>query len=922
MSLHRKKIVPEVESLDQRILPNAAPVAVNDATATSSYSVVIQVLANDTDADLDSLFLTGNTSPAYGSLSFAGAGSGSVTYTPYSGYSASVDTFQYTVSDGTNSSTATVTITLNNSAPVAANDSFSASYGDNTLPVKNNDSDFNGDPLSVTITTPPNQGTASVSGGNVIYNIQSPASGTTATFTYQINDGRGGTSSATVTINLPNNAPVATSDSHTAVAGSNPISVLGNDNDPNNAPISITSASPGYYGSTSFNGTTLYYSPYSPASGSVETIVYTISDGRGGTSSATVTINLPNDAPTAVSNTFSAVMGDNYLNVAANDTDPNNDNLTIDSLVTTPVHGSASISSDGKNIVYSLTSPATASTESFTYRIKDNRGGTSTASVTINLPNNAPTANSDSYAASAGPNTYSVLANDTDVNGDSLTLTLVSTPSQGSATISGNNVVYYPGTPTSASLATFTYQVTDSRGMSATGSVTVTVDRAPVANPNSASASAAGVSVAINVLGNDTDPDGDSLSVLSKTDGSYGSVTINGDNTVSYTRYSNVSASIDSFTYTISDNRGGTSTASVTIDLLNNSPVAVDDDTTAGSSPITINVLANDADPDGDTLSLLSASSAAYGSVSISGNAVVYTQSSSFAAEYDMFTYTISDGRGGTASGLVHITFSNAPVNNRPVFDSDEYNFSVDMHYSSLPATVGTVQATDPDSGQSVVYTISSGNDDGYFAIDSATGEITLVNTPPPNSPATFLLLVTATDDGNPEKLQNVDVLIVDECQGAAVAVPDNVRNAIHNGITRPQPNPNIAFSDWFYSQLPRNVATRGGTTARIGDNDAQNFFSNWAGVLAERNANEAAARAAIIATVPTVVQNSISIESFTQVTWERREVGARWIVTARIELILQISYRNAGVTFEGIQGQGTRVEVYNYDPMTSTGRP
>src|SRR5207244_794803 len=129
----------------------------------------------------------------------------------------------------------------------------------------------------------------------------------------------------------------------------------------------------------------------------------------------------------------------------------------------------------------------------------------------------------------------------------------------------------------------FTYTVSDGNGGTATGTVTITVtavNDAPVANADSATevGEATGNET---VLGNDTDPDGDSLSVAWGTQGTTGSVVNNPDKTVKYTPVANYNGS-DSFTYTVSDGNGGTATGTVTITItaVNDAPVANADSAT------------------------------------------------------------------------------------------------------------------------------------------------------------------------------------------------------------------------------------------------------------------------------------------------------------------------------------------------------
>ena len=132
------------------------------------------------------------------------------------------------------------------------------------------------------------------------------------------------------------------------------------------------------------------------------------------------------------------------------------------------------------------------------------------------------------------------------------------------------------------------------------------------------------------------------------------------NNMVIYTPAAGV-AGTDRFTYTINDGRGGTATATVTVTItapINRPPVAVDDTAvTTVSTPVTINVLANDSDPDGDPLTVISVTQPTNGGVQISNNEVIYQPQRGFTG-VDAFTYTISDGRGGTATANVTVTIN------------------------------------------------------------------------------------------------------------------------------------------------------------------------------------------------------------------------------------------------------------------------
>ena len=181
------------------------------------------------------------------------------------------------------------------------------------------------------------------------------------------------------------------------------------------------------------------------------------------------------------------------------------------------------------------------------------------------------------------------------------------------------------------------------------------------------------VIAANGVLGND--PDAVNLSAAVATGPSHGTLALSGDGSFTYTPNANYNGP-DSFTYTTTGLFGVTGTATVTIAVtpVNDPPVAVNDTSAAvqGGPAVGINVLANDSDPDGDTLSvtgtsggagsatLVAGRSPAHGLVSFTPTSVVYTPTATFVGT-DTFTYTITDG-ALTATATVTVTVAAAEV--------------------------------------------------------------------------------------------------------------------------------------------------------------------------------------------------------------------------------------------------------------------
>ncbi len=537
-----------------------------------------------------------------------------------------------------------------------------------TVDVLANDSDPDNDPLAITAVAPPMHGSAAIAGTLILY---TPAAGFIGTdsFRYTISDGRGGTANALVTVTIgarPNQAPLARDDIATAAFGQpTTIDVLANDSDPDGDTLSINSVGVPAHGTVVVSGNVVTYTP-APGFSGADRFTYVISDGRGGTATATVTITVaprPNRSPLARNDTATVAFGvPATIDVLANDFDPDGDSLALVSVMV-PMHGTAVI--NGTQVVYTPT-PGYVGADSFSYTIRDGHGGSASATVSITVtaqPNRPPVAVDDAATTTSPlPVTINVLGNDSDPDGDPLTILSITPPANGTAVISGNSVIYTPGSTGVIGIDRFTYTISDGRGGTATATVTVTVaaqpNRPPVA-VNDAAIATLGAPVTINVLANDSDPDGDPLTILSITAPPNGTAFIS-NNSVIYTPGPGAATTgFDSFTYTISDGRGGTAIATVAITIAsapNNPPIAVDDTgaSTPNGQPITIAVLANDSDPDGDPLTLVSVTTPANGSALIFGNSVIYTSTPGFGGT-DNFTYTITDGRGGYATATVSV---------------------------------------------------------------------------------------------------------------------------------------------------------------------------------------------------------------------------------------------------------------------------
>ena len=194
------------------------------------------------------------------------------------------------------------------------------------------------------------------------------------------------------------------------------------------------------------------------------------------------------------------------------------------------------------------------------------------------------------------------------------------------------------------------------------------LNRAPAAVDDTATVARNGDGVFIDVLANDEDPDGDPLTVASVTQASSGSVVNNGD-FVTYTPPNGFQGE-DSFSYTVSDGTDSAS-ATVTVTVSNDAPIAKPDTAeTVSGVAVEIDVLANDSDPNGDELTLITVSTASGGTTSIDGDRVRYLPDEDFTGT-DSFTYTVRDAGGSEATGEVTITVIEQQPNSPPVAQDD-----------------------------------------------------------------------------------------------------------------------------------------------------------------------------------------------------------------------------------------------------------
>jgi len=410
---------------------------------------------------------------------------------------------------------------------------------------------------------------------------------------------------------------------------------------------------------------------------------YVISDGNGGVDTANVHFTV-NDPPTAVddqSDTNEETA--ETINVLTNDSDIEGDSIWVFGL-TQPTHGSAVNNADS-TVTYT---PETDffGTDSFTYFIDDGIGGTDTAQVliTVNPVNDPPVAvNDTALTQQDSAIEINVIINDTDIDNDTLTVAEVMAATNGSIQISGDSVVIYTPSASFYGDDNFEYVVSDGHGGTDTALVVIKVNGKPVA-VNDTTSTSENTSVTLNVILNDNDPDGGILSVIETLAAAHGTVLNNNDSTVTYTPETGYFGA-DSFQYVIDDGSGGIDTALVHASI-NGNPIAADDETTtAEDSTLSVVVLANDSDPENDTLSVIETTNGDHGTTAIQNDSTVsYTPDADYNGS-DSFTYIVSDGNGGTDTATVSVNVT--AVNDAPLAVNDEISTTEDT-----PVTFNVLQ--------------------------------------------------------------------------------------------------------------------------------------------------------------------------------------------------------------------------------------
>ncbi len=397
-----------------------------------------------------------------------------------------------------------------------------------------------------------------------------------------------------------------------------------------------------------------------------DSFTYVITDGAStATATAEITVTPVNDPPVAVGDRGTVEEG-STLHVEApallyNDSDAESDTLTI-TAVEDAVNGTVFL--DGTEVIYTHDGSETT-VGSFTYTVTDGMDtDTATVEITVLAINDPPTAVGDRGTVEEGYTLHieaaTLLSNDSDAEGDRLSIVAVGDARNGTASLDGTTIAYeHDGTETTAD--SFGYTVTDGADTStATVEIRVVpVNDPPVATEDTGTVEEGGtLSIeAAMLLSNDSDAESDRLRIVEVGDALNGTVSLDGT-TVTY-EHDGTETTADSFGYTVTDGVDtDTTTMEIRVTPVNDPPVATGDTGTVdegGTLSIEAAVLlSNDSDAESDRLRIVAVGDARNGTVSLDGMTITYEHDGTETTA-GSFTYTVTDGED-TATAAVEIT--------------------------------------------------------------------------------------------------------------------------------------------------------------------------------------------------------------------------------------------------------------------------
>ncbi|MFF7709138.1 Ig-like domain-containing protein [Pseudomonas sp. NPDC007930] len=670
---------------------NTVPVTTG-ITLNGTEDTPLQGSVSASDADHDALTFSVTAQPAHGTLVFAA--DGSFTYTPAANFNGT-DSFTYQVADpdgGVASATVTLAIAAVNDAPVLSSPIGTTSAADSSvvnLNLASHFTDVDGDTLSYSTSSTLPPGLTLSSTGLISGTLGSSASqggdnhDGHYTITVSVSDNHGGVVQQDVLIIATNPLPVA---ANATFSGSEDAPVSGqlSGSDPDGDSISFAAATQPAHGTVTVDANTgaFVYTPAANFNGQ-DSFSYSVTDADGGVTTAVITLNIApvNDAP-VVSNPLPTQAaqdaGSVGINVAASFSDVDGDTLTysLGNGVTLPsgltLNPQTGLISGTLSNSASAGGPNNDGHYSISVVASDGHGGSATETFELVVSNPPPLASNQNVSTQENVAVSGTLQA-SDPDGDALSFSVTTAPGHGSVAINPDGTFSYtPGAGYSGA-DSFSYQVRDAQGATATATVSISVaavNDAPVlSSPFTPTSLNDGSTVNLDIAGHFSDQDGDTLTYSAV--GLPAGLSITPAGLITGTLGSSASqggANHDGnyqVTLTVSDGHGGTLVQAFTLVAVNTLPTAATANFSGSEdSPITGNLAPSAQDADGDTLTFSAASQPAHGSVVVNPNGTfTYLPNTDYNGS-DSFTYQVRDADGAVTTALVNLTI--APVNDAP----------------------------------------------------------------------------------------------------------------------------------------------------------------------------------------------------------------------------------------------------------------
>jgi VCBS repeat-containing protein len=674
---------------------------------------------------------------------------GVLSYTPTANYNGS-DSVVIQVSDGTLSDSLTVNLSISavNDAPTVTDLNATLALTlpeDSSLSYDFNATDSDGDTMTWTIFTGPTNGTASIdsSSGVLSYTPTANYNGSDS-LVVQVSDG---TLSDSVMINLSisavNDAPTVT-DLNATLALTLPedssLSYDFNATDSDGDTMTWTITTRSTNGTATIDSSTgvLSYTPTSHYNGS-DSLVVQVSDGSLSDSvTITLSISAVNDAPTVtdLNATLALTLPEgSSLSYDFNGTDTDGDSLTW-TISTGPTNGTASIESSTGVLSYTPTANYNGS-DSLGVQVSD---GSLSDSVTINLSissvNDAPVIldlNASLALSLLEDSTLSYDFNATDSDGDTMTWSITTGPTNGTASIdSGTGVLHYTPTANYNGSDNLTVQVSDGASSdNLTISLTVHSENdAPIIfGPSIAITISSAEDTNLTREMNASDPDGDSLVWRVETSPIHGMASV--DSSTGFLNYvPNLNfVGLDSLTLEVSDGiLFDRQVFNIVVTAVNDAPeissvFEILDLNTTEDEGLSYDLNASDLDGDSLTWSVLSSPSNGSSSIDSSTGNLLYWPNPNYTGA-DSLTVKVSDG---SLDDNITVNLSISPINDEPVIiessPSLSFTFFEDQNFTR------EMNASDVD-GDSLTWSISSSPTHGIALVNSSTGYLSYI----PNS--------------------------------------------------------------------------------------------------------------------------------------------------------------------------------------------